>query len=310
MNQLPALKTPDKIVGGILAAIVVGFGLWGATYAVPILVELAKNTIYLIVELVALGFLLLVFGDKETWRSIMFKWKNISRNIRKAIIREDPIGVLDTLISRFERRLEEIQEGVARFQATKEIQNESIKTMQERSRESYALAQAAQKMKKSEAVVAEHAKSGYRWDKAAKEALPQQERLASMLSKLEQAQDLATAQIRDLKEQKEVLQIQLTAMLEGQKTVRLFKRLFGTDPDLTTREMTLEEIQRQSAVAEAEIDQFMRVLSPKLAAEDLRQDAEALEALETLNPQQQLPSGEKLELPTGGVKDGEFVHKS
>jgi hypothetical protein len=59
--------------------------------------------------------------------------------------------------------------------------------------------------------------------------------------------------------------------------------VFGNNPDLEMQDLAIEEIQRQSFEAEAEIDQFMRVITPRLQQADLQRDADAIEAMEKLN---------------------------
>lgn len=311
--QMPSMKNADKIVGAVLAIVAGALLIWGGIYVMPLLVELAKNTIVFIAELVVLAFLAIVFLDPNTWRSIYYKWKNISRNIRKAIVREDPLGTLDTVISRFVAKLETIDENLVQADGARKRQDKAIEDCLAKAAEEANLVRAAKNQGKSNNEIGQHAASSKRWEKAALEMRPQQEFLTKMMVRLEQARDLANSKINDLRDQKSVLAIRLESMQDGQQAVRGLKRLFGNNDDLIMQDMALEEIERQSFEAEAEIDQFMKVISPSLAAADLKREAEMAAAMEQFGgyvEAHQLPAGsEPLKLVAPRTDEAKVVNR-
>jgi hypothetical protein len=300
-SSLAPLKSTDKIVGtalAVVAALAVATGLY---YILPYAIELAKNTIVFFGEIALLALMAIVLLDKNTWFNVYYKWRNISRNMRKAIIREDPIGVLSTVIVRFGSKLAEIDENITKAVAAYKRQSKVIRQANDQAAAELGLAKQSQREGK-ELEVRQHAAAASRWEKTAQEMKPLEETLLNVKSSLERARDLCAARLADLESQKQVMAIKLEAMQDGQKAVKSFKRFFGTNPDLEMQELAVEEIERQSTEAEAEIEQFMRVVNPMLDASDTKRNAEALAAMEKFGlflekqpDPKQLPEGEVIE---------------
>lgn len=274
------MKGADKVTGLIILGVVGTALAVGLYYLLPFLIELAKNTIIFGLELVVLMTLAIVFLDKGTWTAIYYKWKTISRNLRKAIVREDPIGVLATVIARFATKLDKIDENITQAVGARHRQDNAILKAKACAAQEFDLAKAAKRMGKPDVEVSQHAAASDRWAKAADDMAPMAAMLANMQTGLERARDLCASRLSDLKSQKSVLQVKLEALQDSQNAVRSFKRFFGSNPDLEMQELAIEEIERQSTEAEAEIDQFMRVINPVLETADLQKQAEAQRAMD------------------------------
>jgi hypothetical protein len=299
-------KSSDKIVGYILIAAVAA-ALGGGLYvALPYLIELAKNTIIFIGELAVLALLAIVFLDPSTWQNIYYKWRNISRNIRKAIIHEDPVGILATVIARLETRLGSIDDNIAKAVGAAKRQSKVIKQAFDQMTQELAMAKTA-KAQGKELEIKQHAAAAGRWQKAAEDMQPMEATLLNMKTSLERARDLCASKCEDLRNQKQVLGLKLEALKDGQTAVRGFKRFFGANPDLEMQELAIEEIERQSAEAEAEIEQFIRVINPMLDTQDLRKSAEALAAMEKFNNYLGGSTTEQKVLTDGSVLDAEVI---
>lgn len=307
-------KSSDKMVGLALIAVALAIAGVGTYYLLPLLIELAKNTIIFIGELVLLGFLVITFGDKNTWLNIYYKWRNISRNIRKAIVREDPVGILVTVIARFSQKLSEIDENITKALGAAKRQSNVIKQAESQEKQELQMAQAAQIAGK-DLEMKQHAAAAARWEKAADEMRPMELTLLNVKTTLERARDLCAARLADLESQKSVLELRLEAAQTTQKAVKGFKRFFGNNPDLEMEDMAVEEIERQSTEAEAEIEQFIRVMNPMLDAQDLKKNAEALAAMEKFNnflgtqpaPKQLAEPTPHVNVVNSTVKTGEVV---
>lgn len=273
------LKRPDKIVAGIIAALVIGLLGYGLFVVLPYLITLAENTITFVLELAALAVIVMVLADRDTWTMILYQWKNISRNLRRGIARQNPIGVMDTVIERFARKLEEIDDHMTKAAAACKRHEANIKTMRKKAADEDAIARTAISLQKSELEIKRHATAALRWEKAAEDMVPMGVMLSEMQEKMEQARDLCANTLEDTKNQREVFAMTYETMTTSQKTVKSFKRFFGTNPDLAMLEMSIDEIERQTSEAEAEIDQFMRVMTPAMEAADLKKQAEAQEAM-------------------------------
>ena len=276
------LKTSDKIIGSVLIlvalAALVGVGL----YVVPIITAAITNVIVLAGVLVVAALLGLVLLDKNTWVNTYYAWKNVSRKIRRAIIREDPIGVLDTVIQRREAQMADIDTSLSSAKAAQQRQSNTIRDMESKAAKEMKLAQAAQQQGQSDAQIAVYAAKSQRWADAADELKPLAKALGDMQEKLQQAREVVAAKLEDIKGQREVLAVKLDAMKHGRETVRSFKRFLGANPDLAMHQMTVEEIERQTTEDEAEIQQFLRVVNPMMEQQQLEQESERIKALEKM----------------------------
>ena len=277
------LKKQDKavawIVGiiGFLLLASVGYGLF---LLMPLLVELAKNTIIFFVELAVLVSMLVgvlsIWNERELF---IYKWKNFVRNLRRAIVREDPIGVLDTAIRRFATRLESIDEKIAEAVGAKKTQINKQREAESKAENSQGLFLAARNKGESEAVQGRHAIASQRYADAAKKMQPMVDLLTNMQISFQAARDLADNTMKDLMNQRDVLKIELEASKAGQSAVKSFKKFFGASNESDMAMMAFDEIERQTNEAEAEIEQFMRVMDPALKDEELKKSAEAISAM-------------------------------
>ena len=98
--------------------------------------------------------------------------------------------------------------------------------------------------------------------------------------------------------------MKLEALQDGAKAVKGFKRFFGANPDLEMQDLAVEEIERQSTEAEAEIDEFMRVMNPMLENADLKKNADALQAMEKFSSY----LGTQKALPEAPIVEGVVVN--
>lgn len=273
------MKGSDWAVAAIVAVVTIVPIVWVLMIVLPILVALAANTIVFVGELIALALLGIVFLDKNTWLTILYTWKNISRSMRKAVVRENPIGVLDTVIERFGGKLDEIQKNMITAVAARKRQEATIKDCRKKQEDATALATAATKMHRPDHEIEQQAVKADRWGKAADDMTPMLAMLKDVEVKMQQAQALCTTKLEDMKNEREVLAVKLETMKEGQAAVKSFKRFFGTNPDLAMMQMSVDEIERQSTEAEAEIDEFMRAMTPAIEEADLAKKAETARAM-------------------------------
>ena|SRR5689334_7265707 len=281
--QSVSLKKQDKVVMtamGIVAGLLGGGILYALYLLMPVLVSLAKNTIIFFAELAVLVVMFMVAAQLWAERDLfVYRWKMAARNLRKALVREDPIAALDVAIKRFEHRLDQIDERIAEAIGAKKTQDNSIAQTIKNAEEEESLAAAALKLKKSERELAQHATAALRWRRAAEGMQPMAEMMANMQTALEGARDLAQHTLQDLINQRDVLSVQLQTAQAGKSAVRSLKGFFGSSSETDMAGLAFDEIERQTNEAEAEIEQFMRVMDPMLKTADLKKQAETIDAM-------------------------------
>lgn len=274
-----SLKRADKWVMALIGLFVLGLGGAALYYLLPILIALATNAIIFMAELAVLGILGIILLDRGTWTALFYRWKLMSRNMRKSVAREDPVGVLDVVVQKFETKLAKIDDNITQAVGAKNRQVDSIGKAEKKAEQEYGLAEVARRNRRSDAEVGQHAAAGSRWAKAAEELRPMAVLLTDLQARLEGARDLCAVQITDAKSQKDVLALKLGALQSGQKAVKSFKRFFGNNPELEMQEFAIDAIEQQASEAEAEIDQFMRVIDPMIQEQDLKKQAATLSAM-------------------------------
>lgn len=280
------------VLGGL------GYGLF---LLLPFLILLAKNTIIFVAELAVLIAMLVtlagIWSERDTW---IYKWKNFVRRFRRAIVREDPIGVLETAIRRFNDRLETIEEKINETVGALKIQKAKQKEAQFKAEEAAAMYLAAKNKGVSEQEQTRYALSNDRWTKTANGMQPMIDLLTQAKGSFEQARDIAVNTMKDFEDQKQNLKVQFEASKAGQSAVKAFKAFFGKTDDSDWAQMALDELETTINTNEAEIEQFMRVMDPVLKEDQMRNQAQAVAAMNRLSGiaqnQKQLPSPKAVEV--------------
>lgn len=307
-DNLPtlSLKKGDKITMAIIGVIgLIAFVLIGVV-ALPYVLEAIKNTIYL--GIMGGGLVLAVLSIISNWTSLVYKWKNMSRNIRRTVARENPLGVMDTAIGRFARKLEDIRTNVSKADAAAKQQMEAIRATKAEQVQQENLLAEAQHRGRPDVEIQRYAIASERRRKSVENMLPLAETLNQVHEKMEQAREMCINKLEDMKDQRSVFAREYAAMMSGQKAVHAFRNFFSSNPDLEMLQLSIEEIDRQTAEAEADIDQFMRDIQPALNAASLQKGADATAALARINASKLL-TGTTTEGTLVTTKEGVLVSK-
>lgn len=274
------MKTSDKIIAVVLLAIVGGACAFGISLMLPWLIALMENTIYFaaLLAIVVIGGFMVV----TEWRTVYYWWMNIARNIRRSVVKSDPIGILQTVIIRFQKQMDDIDKYIVQVDAAiRRLKMGIVSALQNRDKEDN-LAKAAQGLGQ-DLQTKQHAAAAMRWENSAKHQQPLAQQLDGMLAQLKKAREFCQVRLDDIENQKLVLKQELDAVLPGQNVVRKMKGFFGHNPDLEMKEMACEEADRQATEALAEISNFMETMSPMLEAQDLQQTADQTAAMDRFN---------------------------
>lgn len=270
-------KVPDKIGATIVTGAVigaVGYGLWRIE---PILIDLIQNTIYL-----AVLALVAVLGGSTLWssREAIWYWQqNQVRKLRRAIIAEDPIGILKSVVLRMQKKEEELTANTAKSRGSRARLIKQHDDFLARSENEKALAEALQDQQKPQEDIEQRVIAAGRWRKAADELMPMIDILTDMTGKFQEALLLCRRSIADAENQEEVMEAKLAAFKDGQQAVKGFRAFFGRNPELAMQREAVQEIELQASQAEASIDQFLKDIEPVLQTDDLQKRADAKAAM-------------------------------
>lgn len=310
--ETPKLTATDKK----FAAAFIVLALIGGWVALPLLVqmtawlvELAKNTIYFVIEIGVLVFALM------NATNLYYGAMSLVQAISRFIVRIDPVKTLNTAIDRMEKKGEEISGALAASDASQKrlanrIHNRTGDGALDKADMEDGLATTARTKARPDSEVAQHVMAADRWRNMAATFTPMLEQLKKMQGMLLKAQELQQSSLADLKNKRDVLSVQLDAEQDGQKAVGAFKRFFGRSPELAMVGLSMDEIERQSTQAEAEIDQFLNAIAPQLQEADLKKSAAtdaAMRKFDTFAEKKALTAGPIPSTSTTRVKDAEII---
>ena len=105
-------KRPEGVFGIITGVGLIGGLLFVLYKALPFLITLASNLIWLIVEIVVLFLLLYVILNKDTWRNLSLIWYQLNRKLLGLIVDMDPISILKKAIAEMRENLQTVHEKV------------------------------------------------------------------------------------------------------------------------------------------------------------------------------------------------------
>lgn len=299
----PKFAPEDKKVAvGIL--LVVAFAL-GALFLTGVLlpwlvalmamlVDLAANTVYLLVMAGAVIFALL------NYQNIYYGMMSLVQAIRKFIIAANPVATLDTAMAQIRKKQESITTALAQSKASQtrmalRIRNPRFRAGSvdddvlnqagalDKAEREEALAIEARKRNRPETEVSQHIVAAERYRSQGAAFQPRLDQLQRMQEMLVKAEELASSKIADMANQRDILVTTLEADKDGQKAVGLFKRVLGRSPELTMAQLSVDEIVKQSTEAEAEIDQFIDAIQLQLADADLKKSATVDAAMARFN---------------------------
>jgi hypothetical protein len=309
-NQPITLKKQDKIAMAIIGLLVVGI------IAVPVLTYLAtitallatvlENTIYSLI--MAGGILLSGLWLKDNWTALLYKWKNMARNVRRAVVNEDPIGVMDTAISRLEAKLVEVENHIKTAGAAKRRQEDAITKLEREAAEQDRLLAEAQTRQRPENEIGRIALAGERRRKSAENLKPQLDLFEEVYANMIAAKELCNDRLMDMRDNREVFKLEYETMQSGQNAAKGMRKFFGANDDLNMLHMSIDVLEQKNAEALEEIDSFMRVVTPQLNNANLQKQADVRAALSRANAKL-LPSasGENKLIEAMPVKEGVVV---
>lgn len=142
-------KTGTTIITLALLGLMAGTGIYFWGLIVPFLIDCVSNTLKLAGLVAALGALAFVTLDPHMRTLWLYAYKSATRWLTAQFIDIDPIGILNTYVSRLKERLEQMQEAIGSLQGQRDQLAEYIqKNEAERIHELQRAAQAKKLVEK------------------------------------------------------------------------------------------------------------------------------------------------------------------
>src|SRR3989344_3170903 len=155
-------KKPENWTGVLLGAGVVGLGLWGLYAALPFIITLLENTLYA----TFLGFTAFVtacvLSNKKFWQIGGILLKRIAWHLTNALIKIDPIGILNDYVEGLHKKVKQIDENIKKLSGVIRNLKEQMEANAQEAKNALRLASQAKKENKKAIFVLKARRAGRR----------------------------------------------------------------------------------------------------------------------------------------------------
>ena len=276
-------QKPEGITGTIFAAGALIGGGYLLYKALPTLITLAENTLYLGGLLMALAALIYVVLDPRMRNLIWFAYKSVMRWITGIFVTIDPIGILKSYVESLEDNLAKMNKQIANLTG----QMVQLKrTMDSNTTEidgAMKLASAAKKQDNEAQLVLNTRKAARLEESNAKfqELYKRMEILKKVLSKMHENSGIL---LEDTKDQVRVKEMERKAIRTSHSAMQSAINILSGDPDKRAMfEMAMENINNDVANKVGEMERFMEMSSKVMGSIDLQNGVFEDEGLSMLN---------------------------
>ncbi len=275
-------QRPEGITGAIfLIALIAGGGYLLYTL-MPVLLDLAANTLYLALMLIALAAILYVVFDPKMRSLIWYMYKSAMRWITGLFVQIDPIGILKSYVEDLEDNLAKMSKQIGNLKGQMRKLETLIKENKEEIENNLKLASVAKQQNNEGQVILATRKAARMQDTNEKyqELYNKMQVLYRILDKMYKNAEILLEDTRDqvkIKEQeRKIIRTSHSAMKSAMSVI-------SGDPDKRAMfDMALENIADDVANKIGEMERFMEVSASLMESIDLQQGVFQEEGLKML----------------------------
>ena len=283
-------EKPEGITGLLFMAGIVLGGGYLLYKALPVLIVLAQNTLYLALLLAALAAVLYMVLDPRMRNLIWFAYKSIMRSITGMFVQIDPIGILKSYVEALQDNLAKMSKQIGILKGQK---RQLIQLMESNTKEiqtNMKLAEQAKKQGQEPEIVlftrkaARLQESNEKYDVLAKKI----EVLERILNKMYENSGLL---VEDMKDQVKVKEQERAVIRTSHSAMRSAMSVLSGDPDTRAMfEMAMESINNDVASKVGEMERFMDMSNSVMNSIDLQNGVFEEEGMKMLEEWEQKSS--------------------
>ncbi len=283
-------EKPEGITGMLFMAGIVLGGGYLLYKALPVLIVLAQNTLYLALLLAALAAVLYMVLDPRMRNLIWFAYKSIMRSITGMFVQIDPIGILKSYVEALQDNLAKMSKQIGILKGQK---RQLIQLMESNTKEiqtNMKLADQAKKQGQESEIVlftrkaARLQESNEKYDVLAKKI----EVLERILNKMYENSGLL---VEDMKDQVKVKEQERAVIRTSHSAMRSAMSVLSGDPDKRAMfEMAMESINNDVASKVGEMERFMDMSNSVMNSIDLQNGVFEEEGMKMLEEWEQKSS--------------------
>lgn len=275
-------QRPEGITGLIfLAAIGVGGGLLLAT-ALPTLIALAQNTVYLVLMLMALAALIYVALDPKMRALIGYGYKSVMRWITGLFVQIDPIGILKSYVEDLQDNLRNMNKQMNKLRGQMHQLKEIIVNNRKEIESNLQLASQAKDQNNQAMMVLKSRKAGRLKESNMRldELYKKMEVLYRVLKRMYENSEIL---MEDIKDQVELKEQERKAIHASTSAMRSAMSVIQGDKDKRAMfDQALEAVAEDVSQKVGEMERFMAVSANFMDSIDLQNGVFEEEGLEML----------------------------
>ena len=264
------LQRPEGKAGLFVGAGILVGGGYLLYQALPVLIELAMNTLYLSGMLIALGALLYMVFDPKMRNLIWYMYKSIMRTVTGWFVQIDPIGILKSYVEDLENNLKKMGTQIGNLKG----QMRKLQTIMEQNKDSIdmnmKMASKAKEMEKDQHMVLSSRKAARLTDTNEKYTVLYQkmEVLYRILTKMYSNSEILVEDTRDQVKVKEQERSAIRASHSAMKSA--MNIISGNSDKRAIFDQAMESIADDVAMKVGEMERFMEMSTNFMDSIDLQ----------------------------------------
>lgn len=276
-------KRPEGVTGVIfLAGLIIGGGYLLAV-AMPAILALMQNTLYLAGMLVVLGAIIYMVLDPKMRALVGYMYKSVMRWITGLFVQIDPIGILKSYVEDLKDNLRKMNKQISMLRGQMHKLNEIIHKNKKEIHSNLELASKAKASNKQAVMILKSRKAGRLRESNMKldDLYKKMEILYRVLTKMYENSQIL---MEDIKDQVEVKEQERKAIHASHNAMNSAMSIISGDPDRRAMfDQAMEAITDDVANKVGEMEQFMEMSSNFMQSVDLQNgifEEEGLKMLE------------------------------
>jgi hypothetical protein len=263
-------ERPEGITGLIaLSALLIGGGYLFAKY-LPVLIQLAQNTVYLAGMLAALAAIIYMVLDPKMRSLIFYMYKSVMRSITGLFIQIDPIGILRSYTEHLEANITKMSKQVGQLRGQMHKLKEIIVNNQKEVQSNINAASKAKEGGNQAQMTLRTRKAGRLQDSNVRleDLYKKMEVLFRVLTKM---QENSTILVEDIKDQVRVKEVEHKAIQASHSAMKSAMNILSGDPDKKQMfEAAMEAVANDVSSKVGEMERFMDMSDKFMKSIDLQ----------------------------------------
>ncbi len=275
-------KRPEGVTGAIFLIALLAGGGYLLYQALPILISLTSNILYLSVMLLVLAAIVYMVLDPRMRNLVWYTYKSIMRSITGLFVQIDPIGVLKTYVEELRENLQKMSKQIGALRGQMRKLSGLMEDNSKEIKNQLALAEQAKKQDNNQQLVLSTRKAARLKESNAKYATlhNKMDMMYRILSRMYENSEIL---LEDTKDQVNLREQERKAIRASHSAMKSAMSVISGDPDKRAMfDTAMEAIADDVANKVGEMERFMELSSSFMDSVDLQNGVFEEEGLKML----------------------------